>query len=115
MNSDQQQIQALTQRVTQLEIIVTQLVERAGGYVTFAPITSHDDPGSSFPAAAASVSPYEAQVPGSAIPGVPDEVIGAILAGKKIQAIKYYRQFTGVGLQEAKEAVDAFVIQLGMR
>ncbi len=114
MNSDQQQIQALTQRVTQLEIIVTQLVERAGGYVTFAPITQ-DDPSSSFPAAPASVAPDDAQVPGSAIPGVPDEVIGAILAGKKIQAIKYYRQFTGVGLQEAKEAVDAFVIQLGMR
>lgn len=114
MNSDQQQIQALTQRVTQLEIIVTQLVERAGGYVTFAPITNNDL-SSSFPAAPGSVAPDGAQMPGSAIPGVPDEVISAILAGKKILAIKQYRQITGVSLQEAKEAVDAFAIQLGMR
>jgi len=28
-------------------------------------------------------------------------------AGKKIQAVKLYREMTGVGLKEAKQAVDA--------
>jgi len=36
----------------------------------------------------------------------PDELQRLILAGQKIQAIKYYRETTGVGLKEAKDAVD---------
>ena len=36
----------------------------------------------------------------------PDELRQLLLAGKKIQAIKVYRQITGVGLKEAKEAID---------
>lgn len=34
-------------------------------------------------------------------------VHAAIAAGRKIEAIKLYRDLTGVGLKEAKEAVDA--------
>jgi ribosomal protein L7/L12 len=36
----------------------------------------------------------------------PDELRRLVNAGQKIQAIKYYREITGVGLKEAKDAVD---------
>lgn len=35
-----------------------------------------------------------------------DEVAALLRDGKKIQAIKVYREATGVGLKEAKEAVE---------
>jgi len=35
-----------------------------------------------------------------------DEVNALVRDGKKIQAIKVYREATGAGLKEAKEAVD---------
>ncbi|MET8247834.1 ribosomal protein L7/L12 [Streptomyces sp. NPDC005202] len=35
-----------------------------------------------------------------------DEVAALVREGKTIQAIKVYREATGVGLKEAKEAVD---------
>jgi hypothetical protein len=44
------------------------------------------------------------------IAGLSDEqgqqVLNEITAGHKIQAIKLYRQFTNVGLKEAKDAVE---------
>ena len=39
--------------------------------------------------------------------GLPTAVIGALAAGNKIEAIRLYRQHYGVGLKEAKDAVDA--------
>ena len=39
--------------------------------------------------------------------GVSPEVINLMRQGKKIQAIKQYRQETGVGLKEAKDFVDS--------
>ncbi|GLV57408.1 hypothetical protein KDH_42440 [Dictyobacter sp. S3.2.2.5] len=35
-----------------------------------------------------------------------DKLQSLVQAGQKIQAIKYYREMTGVGLKEAKDAVD---------
>ncbi|WNM28996.1 ribosomal protein L7/L12 [Streptomyces sp. Li-HN-5-11] len=35
-----------------------------------------------------------------------DEVAGLARAGRKIEAIKAYREATGAGLKEAKDAVD---------
>lgn len=35
-----------------------------------------------------------------------------LLAGKKVEAIKEYRRITGVGLKDAKEAVDAIGLDL---
>jgi large subunit ribosomal protein L7/L12 len=32
----------------------------------------------------------------------------ALLAGNKIQAIKLYREYYGVGLKEAKDAIDRY-------
>jgi len=35
-----------------------------------------------------------------------DAVVALVQAGKKIQAIKAYRQATGAGLKDAKDAVE---------
>ena len=40
---------------------------------------------------------------------MPAEVLDAIRAKRKIQAIKLLRQSRGIGLKEAKEAVDAYL------
>jgi ribosomal protein L7/L12 len=37
--------------------------------------------------------------------GAPQEVIDLVLAGDRIGAIKKYRELTGLGLDEAKEAI----------
>jgi ribosomal protein L7/L12 len=42
----------------------------------------------------------------------PDQLQGLIRAGQKIKAIKYYRQATGVGLKEAKDAVEWLEAQM---
>lgn len=51
------------------------------------------------------------QLDDAAIPtdGAYPEVLEAIHAGNAIQAIKSYRERTGVGLKEAKDAVEAMV------
>jgi ribosomal protein L7/L12 len=52
----------------------------------------------------ASLPPARGPLP---IPGKPDEVIRQLLhSGRKIEAIKQYRQQYGTGLKEAKEAVE---------
>ncbi len=38
--------------------------------------------------------------------GMPSEVVALARSGNKIQAIKRYRELTGVGLAEAKDVVD---------
>lgn len=44
----------------------------------------------------------------------PDELRRLILDGRRIEAIRYYREATGVGLKEAKDAVDWLANSLGM-
>ena len=41
------------------------------------------------------------------VPGAPGSIEAALAAGRKIDAIKLYREQHGVGLKEAKEAVEA--------
>lgn len=41
------------------------------------------------------------------VSGMPAVVVELVRAGNKIAAIKEYRNITGVGLAEAKEAIDA--------
>ena len=41
------------------------------------------------------------------VPKLPPEVRGLIQAGRKIEAIKKYRELTGAGLKEAKDTVEA--------
>lgn len=40
---------------------------------------------------------------------LPEPVITAIRSGRKIEAIKELRASTGMGLKDAKEAVEAFI------
>ena len=40
---------------------------------------------------------------------LPTDVIAAIQANRKIEAIKLLREARGIGLREAKEAVDAYI------
>jgi hypothetical protein len=40
---------------------------------------------------------------------LPEDVLAAIRAGSKIEAIKLLRQHRGVGLKDAKGAVDAYI------
>ena len=42
-----------------------------------------------------------------------DEIARLVMQGKTIEAIKAYRQKNGVGLAEAKAAIDQLRIQLG--
>ena len=87
MTPDQESIQYLHARVQRLEAIVDQLVIRLGGV----------------PAPPTPAPPARA-----AVPGLPLDVMDAIQSGNKILAIKLYRGHTGLGLREAKEAIDAF-------
>ncbi len=42
------------------------------------------------------------------------EVIDALEAGQKIQAIKKLRSLTGMGLKDAKEVVDEYITEYGL-
>lgn len=55
----------------------------------------------------ASITPLNLATSPVADPITP-EIAAAIRAGRKIEAIKLYRQAHGVGLKEAKDAVDAY-------
>lgn len=44
--------------------------------------------------------------PGQVAPTVMEEIQDLVRAGRKIEAIKLYREKTGVGLAEAKAAID---------
>lgn len=41
--------------------------------------------------------------------GLPSDVVSAIHAGRKIDAIKLLRESSGLGLKEAKDEVDAYL------
>lgn len=46
-------------------------------------------------------------------PLFPPEIQEALRRGNKIEAIKIYRELTGVGLAEAKQAIERFEPRLG--
>ncbi len=43
-----------------------------------------------------------------------EEILGLMKGGKKIEAVKRYREKTGLGLKEAKDAVEALAAQHGI-
>lgn len=47
--------------------------------------------------------------------GTPPQVANAIQRGKLIEAIKIYRQMTGLDLKQAKAAVEAMARDMGIR
>jgi large subunit ribosomal protein L7/L12 len=56
---------------------------------------------------------FDAQFqPEALAPGQMDELKSLLRRGQKINAIKHYRLYTGVGLKEAKDAMDALEKQL---
>ncbi|HEX4787373.1 MAG TPA: ribosomal protein L7/L12 [Actinospica sp.] len=67
------------------------------------------DPGESLLAPAPGLQPPAPQdaVPGGADPRLPREFYDLLARDKKIQAIKVYRDVTGVGLKQAKDYVEA--------
>ena len=48
-----------------------------------------------------------AQLRGQTQPGITPEIRSLVAQGKHIPAIKAYREATGAGLKEAKDAIDA--------
>jgi large subunit ribosomal protein L7/L12 len=42
------------------------------------------------------------------------EIVALVREGKLIQAIKVYRQLTGAGLKESKDAIDGLRVDLGL-
>jgi ribosomal protein L7/L12 len=51
--------------------------------------------------------PWSAAMTPEAAGGVDSEVVALAHSGQKIEAIKRYRELTGAGLAEAKQAVEA--------
>lgn len=82
---DRRRIDELERRVATLEARLAALVAGSGGDSTYA------DP------AGSATQPHAWLA----------EVQDLVRRGKKIQAIKVYREHTGVGLKEAKDAVEA--------
>jgi ribosomal protein L7/L12 len=52
------------------------------------------------------VAPLAARLAALPRDDIPADVIGLVAAGKKIQAIKRYRELTGTDLREAKAVID---------
>lgn len=81
----QKQIETLQARVRDLEGLVDELAARAG------------------------VSSAELRELESGVgPRMPEECVRLVAEGRTIQAIKAYREHTGAGLKEAKEAIDRY-------
>jgi ribosomal protein L7/L12 len=53
-------------------------------------------------------------VAASSEPGLVDDVLEHVRAGRWIHAIKHYREVTGCGLKEAKDAVEAIARSAGI-
>ena len=51
--------------------------------------------------------PYGAGTPVGAFGGMPLDIVELARSGNKLEAIKRYRELTGVGLKEAKDAIEA--------
>ncbi|WP_194895051.1 ribosomal protein L7/L12 [Catenulispora pinisilvae] len=89
-----------------LDLVLAQLgLGGDPGSDLYAPLTA---------AGAAGAGSPTAWAPGSAIETDP-QLAALIQAGKTIQAIKVYRQATGVGLKDAKMAVEALERNMGRR
>jgi large subunit ribosomal protein L7/L12 len=81
----QAHIESLETRVRTLDALVVQLAERAG------------------------VGDEElARLRGIADTGITPQIEALVAQGRDIEAIKAYRQHTGAGLKQAKDAIDAY-------
>ncbi|MBR7834723.1 ribosomal protein L7/L12 [Actinospica durhamensis] len=95
------------QRIERLEYVVGMLCRQLGlnpdvllsGQATLSRISDAVPPGYTAPAAKPTGGPAGA-------PNLPPEFYEYLRQGRKIQAIKVYREATGVGLKAAKDFVD---------
>lgn len=55
-----------------------------------------------------------ADLPGATAPDVPDRVVALLREGRKIEAIKAYREATGAGLAEAKDRIEQIARERGL-
>jgi ribosomal protein L7/L12 len=98
--SDADRINNLEMRVGQLEAALTQLHQQVSA--SFPP---YGPPQPVAPAAPMSPS-LGVNAPAGVATDWMNEVRSLKMSGQEIQAIKLYRQNTGVGLREAKDAVE---------
>ncbi|WP_067434960.1 ribosomal protein L7/L12 [Nocardioides jensenii] len=87
-------VEALRARIGRLEALVELLARHQG-------ISEHQISQIIVPAASTASAPHATGAPISA------RVRQLAIEGKKIQAIKVHREETGLGLKEAKDAVEA--------
>jgi hypothetical protein len=67
--------------------------------------------GNGRPGAGYGALPVAGPLPGPVGSAVPPEMVGALQRGNMIEAIKIYRGITGLGLREAKAAVEGMAGQ----
>jgi ribosomal protein L7/L12 len=91
-----------------LEIAPDVAAGQPGAFGT-APASTFGSAADIFGAPAAAPPPGPAA--GAAGPAYPPALLAALDRGKIIEAIKVYREWTGQGLREAKEAVEALARQ----
>lgn len=89
-------------RIAALEVTVADLQRRLAALESVANASGY---GAQEPAPADAVDPWS-------VPPWP-QIVGLIQGGKKIEAIKVYRENFGVGLKEAKDAVDEVERRIG--
>jgi hypothetical protein len=94
------------QRIERLEYQVAMLYRHLG---------LNPDAGLLPPPAGVLPLPPQDAVPAGQDPRLPHEFYDMIARGKKIQAIKIYREVYRVGLKEAKDFVDAYEREHGRR
>lgn len=69
------------------------------------------------PSGAARCGRCDTPLPAPAPPSteqIEDQLCALLRAGRKIEAIKIYREANGVGLKEAKDAVEALAVRRGI-
>jgi hypothetical protein len=111
------------ERIARLELQVSFLLQHLGIDPAAASAAGASSPfgspadifGTAVPASFGA-SPVAGSGPGPApAAAVPPELLNALQRGRMIEAIKIYRNMTGIGLKEAKVAVEGMARDLGVR
>jgi ribosomal protein L7/L12 len=98
------------ERLMRLEVLMNLVLKRLG----IDPDDAIRDPyGSRADPYGANTDPYKVGAnPYSALTGASEQIKSLLMRGEKIEAIKIYREQTGVGLKQAKDYVDALERQM---
>jgi Ribosomal protein L7/L12 C-terminal domain len=105
-------------RLVRLETLMNKVLQRLGIDPDDAlrdPYGSSPDPYGNSPAPyGSSPDPYKANTSpfGSPAAGASEQIKALLMRGNKIEAIKVYREQTGLGLKQAKDYVDALERQM---